>query len=136
MKMDEEIEIRQILWSTNVELDNFLERLETGSVRLTDQDLGDVVSVLERRCRALGARLRKVLTQNNNYRMPRSLKDQVLQSIVDLQGRTVKAKVDRAAGQQAAFWSVLKKIEHTLGNKSMRSDPSSGEMNNDLQEAA
>lgn len=136
MTMDEEIEIRQILWSTNVELDNFLERLETGSVRLTDQDLGDVVNVLERRCRALGVRLRKVLTQNNNYRMPRSLKDQVLQGIVDLHGRAVKAKVDRAVGQQAAFWSVLKKLEHTLNSKSRRSNSSSSEMNNDLQEAA
>jgi len=134
--MDEETEIKQILWSTNVELDSFLKRVGRSSVRLTDQDLGDVVSVLERRCRALGARLRKVLTQNDNYRMPRSLKKQILKDILDLQERTVKAKVEMAAGQQAAFWSVLKKLEQTLNKKRVAKGQLIGHNDSDLQEAA
>lgn len=130
--MDEETEVKQILWSTNVELDHFLKKLEIGSYRLTDQDLESVVNVLERRCRAIGARLRKILTQNNNYRIPRQLKKQILQDILDLQERAIKARVEMATGQQAAFWGVLRKLEQTLDSHKVVQS----EQNNDLQEAA
>lgn len=108
-------EIAEILECIDSELWEFRKKVENPSEKTTDQFVGDIVGNLERRERFLKTHLRKILTQNEQYHMPEEWIVRVLKQIEYLvSDGTTKAKVDMVAGQQAAFWNVLKDIQEVL----------------------
>ncbi len=118
MGTDNELQIAQILWSTNVELATFCKRIQDSEEKLTDQDIGSLVSNLERRHHALDMRLKEILKNNSDYAMPEELTGKIVEDVQFLQqDRSTKIKVELVAGHQAGFWGILKKLELTINPK-------------------
>lgn len=108
-------EIVDILFSTHYELTHFQRKLSDTNDKMTDQLMMDIVQNLERRERALKSRLLKIMTQNNQYRMPEDKKAAIL-SLIDFlsaDGMT-KARLELVTTYQDTFWSVLRGIHDAL----------------------